>query len=36
MQQIGADLEIEEELLTKDKLEAGSSATSSSMDSDAS
>ena len=35
MQQIGADLEIEEELLTKEKLEAVPSATTSSMDSDA-
>ena len=34
MQQIGAGLEIEEELLTKDKLEAAPSATTSSMDTD--
>ena len=34
MQQIGADLEIEEDLLTKEKLEAAPSATTSSMDAD--
>ena len=33
IQQIGVDLEIEEGLLTKDKLEAGPSAATSSMDS---